>query len=305
MNEIAKRRVRNAAGDDEPFFLYAHYGDPHHPYHPPRRYFEPYADDFEMSIEEAYELGQYHHANFHQLIADGCPFSEDAWDALHALYDAEIAHTDDLVGDLFETVTELDNTVFVVTADHGELLGERGMLAHLVVTDDAVTHVPMVVHGFDELTDYDSETVQHGDVMRTLLETTGAQTDGLQGLDLREEIRERTLTQRGAKRTLKNLERFEELNPEFDRTPYHTATLSTLRTPEFKFERSDDRTDLFSLPDEDHDVSGEYADMREDLEDELDGILATDGQPAYSGGRDGEFTDAMRDQLADLGYLVD
>src|SRR5699024_3181190 len=222
-----------------------------------------------------------------------------------ALYDAEIAHTDDLVGDLFETVTELDNTVFVVTADHGELLGERGMLAHLVVTDDAVTHVPMVVHGFDELTDYDSETVQHGDVMRTLLETTGAQTDGLQGLDLREEIRERTLTQRGAKRTLKNLERFEELNPEFDRTPYHTATLSTLRTPEFKFERSDDRTDLFSLPDEDHDVSGEYADMREDLEDELDGILATDGQPAYSGGRDGEFTDAMRDQLADLGYLVD
>ena len=305
MNEMAKRRVDAAAEDDDPFFLYAHYGDPHHPYQPPRRYLEPYADDFEMSIDEALELGQYHHANFHQLIADGCPLDDDEWDALHALYDAEIAHTDDLVGDLFEQVTRLDNTIFVVTADHGELFGEQGMLAHLVVTDDAVTHVPLVTHGFDELVDHEGESVQHADVMRTLCEVADAGTEGLHGIDLREETREHTLTQRGAKRTRKNLDRFAELNPDFDPTPYHTSTLSALRTDEFKYQKSDDRTELFALPDECEDVDDDHPEVAADLDDELDAILETDGQPAYSGEREGKFSDAMRDQLADLGYLVD
>ena len=307
MNEMAKRRLRAYSGSEEPFFLYAHYGDPHHPYQPPRRYLERYAEDFEMSTEEALELGLSHHENFHQLIADDCPLTDDEWDALHALYDAELAHTDELVGDLFDYANALDlgDTVFVVTADHGELFGEQGMLAHLVVTDDAVTHVPCVVHGLDALADHDGETLQHADLMRTLLETAGAQTDGVQGLDLRAETRERTLTQRGAKRCLKNLERFEELNPEFDPTPYHAATLHALRTDEFKYQRSDDRAELLSLPDEEHDVSESYPDLRERLADDLDTVLETDGQPAYSGACEGRFTDAMKKQLADLGYLVD
>ncbi len=307
MNEIAKRRIGSYAGDDEPFFLYAHYGDPHHPYHPPRRFLEPYADDFEMDVDEALEFGQYHHANFHQLIADGCPFTDDEWDVLHALYDAEVAHTDELVGDLFAHTRQLglDNTVFIVTADHGELFGEQGMLAHLVVAADAVTHVPCVVHSADALVDHDGETVQHADLMRTLLETAGADTDGMQGVDLREETREHTLTQRGAKRTLKNLERFEELNPEFDRTPYHAATLHALRTTGFKYQRSDERAELLELPDETHDVTDTNPSVAKRLDDELDDILETDGQPVSPEGREGEFTDAMKEQLADLGYLVD
>jgi arylsulfatase A-like enzyme len=307
MNELAKRWLRSYAGSEEPFFLYAHYGGPHHPYHPPRRFLERYGDDFDMSIDDAFELGQRHHADFHQLIADGCPLTEDEWDALHALYDAEIAHADELIGNLFDYANELDldDTVFVVTADHGELFGEQGMLAHMVVCDDAVTHVPMVVHGFDALTEHDGETVQHADLMRTLLETADARTEGLHGIDLREETREQTLTQRGAKRTLKNLDRFQELNPDFDPTPYHAATLHALRTEEFKYQRSDERAELLELPDETHDVSEANPAVRNRLAEELDAVLETDGQPAYSEGREGEFTDAMKEQLADLGYLVD
>lgn len=307
MNEMAKGRLRSYADGEDPFFLYAHYGDPHHPYHPPGRYLERYAEDFEMSVEEANELGLYHHDNFHQLIADGCPLTDDEWDALHALYDAEIAHTDELVGELFDYATELglDDTVFVVTADHGELFGEQGMLAHLVVVDDAVTHVPLVVHGFDELTAHESETVQHADVMRTLLEAADARTEGLQGIDLREETREHSLTQRGAKRCLKNLERFSELNPDFDPSRYHAATLSAIRTEEFKYQRSDERAELLELPEEERDVSNVYPAVRKRLDDELDAILETDGRPAYTGEREGRFTDAMKRQLSDLGYLVD
>ena len=41
------------------------------------------------------------------------------------------------------------------------------------------------------------------------------------------------------------------------------------------------------------------------LDDELAAILETDGQPVSTEGREGQFTDAMKEQLADLGYLVD
>jgi uncharacterized sulfatase len=307
MNEIAKRQLGSYADDEEPFFLYAHYGDPHHPYHPPQRFVDRYADGFAMDTDRAKRLGFYHHDNFHQLIADGCPFAADEWDALQALYDGEIAHTDELVGDLFDHANRLglDDTVFVITADHGELFGEQGMLAHLVVADDAVTHVPLVVHGADAITDHDGETVQHADVIRTLLDAAGARTDGLHGIDLREETREHSLTQRGAKRACKNLDRFGELNPAFDPSPYHTATLSALRTREFKYQRSDDRAELLRLPDEDRDVSEEHPEVEERLDEALDMVLETDGQPAYSGTREGEFSDAMKEQLSDLGYLVD
>jgi uncharacterized sulfatase len=313
MIDVAKRRLRSWAGEREPFFLYAHYGGPHHPYHPPRRFVERYAADFGMSADEARELGMDHHATFHERIAQGRFYTDDEWAALRALYDGEIAHADELVGGLFDYVQELDlgETVFVVTADHGELFGEHGLLAHMIVVDDAVTHVPLVVHGLDGLEGGDAggpgagELVQHADVMRTILEAAGARTEGLQGIDLREERRERAIVQRGAKRCLKNLDRFLEIDPDFDDARFHRAALSAIRTERFRYQRSEERSELFRLPDEEHDRSTSYPEVVERLDGELERFLETDGRPAAGGGREGEFTDAMERQLADLGYLVD
>jgi uncharacterized sulfatase len=218
-----------------------------------------------------------------------------------------------LVVGLFDYVQELDlgETVFVVTADHGELFGEHGLLAHMIVVDDAVTHVPLVVHGLDGLESGDAgspgagELVQHADVMRTILEAAGARTEGLQGIDLREERRERAIVQRGAKRCLKNLDRFLEIDPDFDDACFHRAALSAIRTERFRYQRSEERSELFRLPDEEHDRSTSYPEVAERLDGELERFLETDGRPAAGGGREGEFTDAMERQLADLGYLVD
>ena len=52
-------------------------------------------------------------------------------------------------------------------------------------------------------------------------------------------------------------------------------------------------------------MSEEHPSVAERLDDELAAILETDGQPVSTEGREGQFTDAMKEQLADLGYLVD
>jgi uncharacterized sulfatase len=308
-NEIAKRWLRSYERSDDPFFLYTFYGDPHHLYYPPRKETKRFADAFDMSISEARDVSTRHSADLHRNIAEGCDFTDDQWRAIEALYDGEIAYTDDRIRNLVSYLKELDlleNTIIVITADHGECFGEDGMLAHMVTTNDAVCHVPLVTYGFEEITEYEG-MVQHADVMGTILDHVGARTEQFQGIDMRSESRGYTITQRGWDRASENLDRFSELNPDFDDAPYHHADLTALRTPEFKYLASDDRTELYRLPDETADVGATYPDER----DRLAGIYArwagTAGTPGYTDAepRRAEYSDAMKRQLADLGYLVD
>ncbi len=94
-----------------PFFLWAHYYDPHGAYRPP----EPWATRF----------------------AD-------------RPYDGEIAYTDAELGRLIGWLRdrgELDQTLVVVTADHGESLGEHGEHTHAYTVYDAALRVPLILRG--------------------------------------------------------------------------------------------------------------------------------------------------------------
>lgn len=297
MNDVAERWLRSLA---EPFFFYLHYNEPHRPYYPPGSYLGVFADEIELSPREATEVAMDVHRNMEEIVANGCELTEREWAALLAMYDAEVAYTDDCIGRLFEFVQSLDSepTVFVVTADHGELFGEHGLLAHRLVLHDAVINVPLVVHGHDEFTTNRDDLVQHADVMQTLLASAGADTSQLQGVDLTERTRERAIAQRGPA----NFEPFLEHNSAFDTSRFHEGALHAIRTAEFKYQRSDDRAELFALPDEGMDVSEEYPEVTADLDERLSEFLETDGRPVDEHRR-AEFTDAMERQLRDLGYV--
>ena len=309
INDIAKRWLRSYQREDDPFFLYTFYGDPHHVYYPPKKDIERFADAFEMSIAEAREVSLRHSNDLHENIANGRKFTEDQWRAIEALYDGELAYTDERIRGLLSYLAKrdmLENTIVVITADHGEAFGEDGTLAHMLTTNDAVCNVPLVTYGFDAITDYEG-MVQHADVMRTLLDRVGARTDGFQGIDMREDSRGYTITQRGWARAKRKLERFVEINPDFDDASYHHADLTALRTPEFKYLASEDRTELYDLPREDTDVSGMYPEERDRLAGIYTRWMETAGRPGYADSepREAEYSDAMKRQLADLGYLVD
>ncbi|WP_323191296.1 sulfatase [Halostella sp. PRR32] len=299
MNEVAKKWFTDLGGD-EPFFFYLHYNEPHRPYYPPLPYLDRYTDGLNISAEEAADIAMRVHYDMEEIVADGYDLTETEQRAIEAMYDAEIAYTDEMVGRLFDHVQslDLDDTVVVITADHGELFGERGMLAHRIVINDAVTHVPLVVHGLDDV-DYPSDgLVQHLDLMRTLADMGGASTDGLQGIDMRQTVRERVISQRqGA-----NFEPYLDRNPDFDTTQFHSDMLTSLRTSEFRYEKSEGRSRLFKLPDEITDVTTEHPDTASELDDALSEWLSTDGR-LIATGEGSELTDAMQKQLQDLGYM--
>ena len=64
-------------------------------------------------------------------------------------YMAMVTHIDDLVGGLIETlqsIGQLDNTYVIITSDHGEMLGERGMW-YKFNPFEASVRVPLIMRG--------------------------------------------------------------------------------------------------------------------------------------------------------------
>ncbi len=300
MNETAKRWLDDF-DDEEPFFFYLHYNEPHRPYYPPLSYIDEYTDDIEMDPREAAEFAVDVHYNMEEIVANGCDLTDREWEALRAMYDAEIAYTDEMVGRLVDHVRSLPlgDTVVVVTADHGELFGEHGLLSHRYVLSDAVTRVPMVVSGLDEdLAASENDIVQHADVMRMLLAAADADTDGMLGVDLRSETREYAVSQRGPV----DFDVFYGYNEDFDASAFHLPALTALRTDEYRYQESESGSDLFALPDEETDVSDEHPDVAAELSEELGAWFEEHGSPVDAS-ESGEFSGAVQRQLRDLGYL--
>ncbi|MDY7082284.1 MAG: sulfatase, partial [Halobacteria archaeon] len=258
INDMAKRWMNSYSGEQEPFFLYLHYNEPHRPYYPPLSCLDEYTDEISMSTEEAVETAMYMHENVEEIIANGCNFTDEEWEALYAMYDAEIKYTDECVGRLFDYVesTEFDNqTVFVITADHGELFGEQGLLAHKVLLHDALVNVPLVIHGIDDIVISEDDLVQHSDIMKMLVKMADGKTEQFDGVDIRKQGRKFAVSQNWIRDDMFKM--LHDINPEFDASRYHRKLVTGIRTKEYKYQKSEKGSELFKLPDEDNDISDE------------------------------------------------
>jgi arylsulfatase A-like enzyme len=130
-----------AQGDDErPFFAWIHYYDPHGPFTPPAGFHEKYTGGPPKPGGELLALPEYWPAD-QRAIRDV--------DYLTKQYDAEIAFTDTLVGEVLAALGRFErDTIIVVTADHGESLTEHGILFdHGDDLYDPALRVPLIVVG--------------------------------------------------------------------------------------------------------------------------------------------------------------
>lgn len=174
---------------EEPFFLFIHYWDPHTPYLPPpayRRKFypkdrDPY-DPENHSMDEAWTWEP-----FKWYFHDWMPGVTDAEYVIN-LYDGETAYMDHHLRTIFaELAPRLQDTLVIITADHGEILNEQlGYFDHHGLYEGNV-HVPLIfywpgtmprgkrVPGF----------VQNLDLAPTMLELAGIlDHDRMEGLSL-------------------------------------------------------------------------------------------------------------------------
>ncbi len=151
---LTDRVLETLPSRDSPFFLWVHYFDPHFDY---------------MS-----------HAGW------------DDWGSTKIdLYDSEIAYMDHQIGRLTEELAKnglMDNTVTILTADHGEAFGERGTWHHFSMYEE-VLRVPLVIHGPSIKSGISDLPAQQIDLVPTVL--------GLLALDSAEDLPGQDLFARG------------------------------------------------------------------------------------------------------------
>lgn len=134
-----------------PLFLFVNYFDPHAPYEAPKPYRERLG--VEAKAEAAPEATVRRFARgdreaFPALAEAKIEVGEAGKEALRAAYLAEVAFSDAQLGELFTALRErglYDEALVVVTADHGELLGEDGLFFHSYRLDPELVEVPLIV----------------------------------------------------------------------------------------------------------------------------------------------------------------
>ncbi|WP_312907607.1 sulfatase [Natronosalvus caseinilyticus] len=152
----------------EPFFAFANILEAHAPYHPPRGYrseFDPAFSEPPLFLLEFLfnQLGDHENPNVRldrvdhvqtgdgigRYLADSSYLNEDELEALKRWYRASIKYLDDEFGRFLDYYQSnlADDTLLVVTADHGEQLGEHGLMAHSHYLFDETLQVPLLMTG--------------------------------------------------------------------------------------------------------------------------------------------------------------
>ena len=125
--------------DEKPWFLWAHFFDPHEPLH--------LQSEFAQAVKKN-------------------------------AYDSEIAYMDKHIGRILSFLNEaeeMDNTVIVVVGDHGEGLGDHGEDTHAFYIYQSTQHVPCIISWNNRLPNGSriSPFISLADIMPTLLDLMG------------------------------------------------------------------------------------------------------------------------------------
>lgn len=191
--------------DGSPWLLSLNPFAPHHPFDPSPEYFDRY-DPEEMpeplfrdsDIEHQKQFANVQHQTYfpvdprkhHPRGADPHRFPEGKFanhtgvpreyygKAFTAAYYAMIEQIDASVGDILsklEITGQLENTIFIFTSDHGEMLGDHGLLMKGARFFEGAVHVPMIIHWPAMITEAVQSTAltESVDIAPTLLEVAG------------------------------------------------------------------------------------------------------------------------------------
>ena len=165
-----------------PLFLFVNYIEAHRKY----KYHPGVSESFwsePWSLKDIESLEQT--ATAFLYFTGKLTYSEKDLRLLSDLYDGEIAYLDQHVKELVETLRQngvLDNGILIITSDHGEYLGEHGLVSHVLCLYEEVLRIPILMWYPRKIpAGRIQETVQLTDLAPTLLELAGLKP--LEGID--------------------------------------------------------------------------------------------------------------------------
>ncbi|SMG48728.1 sulfatase family protein [Paenibacillus aquistagni] len=182
---------------EQPLFLWTSFVDPHHPFNPPRAYAEQYTD-VDIPIPEA-QQGEFKLRPEH-LQRQG---ERGYWPGGGEAHQLDRAHLQRVIRNYYAMITFMDEQigrineawkarglddelVIVFTSDHGELLGDHGLMYKGPWFYEGLTRIPMIIRVPEGTDKKVSALMEHVDIAPTLLDIIGAAIPyGIQGVSQR------------------------------------------------------------------------------------------------------------------------
>lgn len=172
--------------DRRPFFMFLNFMEPHQTYGAPASYRLMFVDG---DRERAEAIPQ----DVAGFLTRAFTLSEEELALLRGLYDGQLRYLDLHLGEMLARMRRLgllDETVVVITSDHGENLGEHGLMGHLFSLHETILRVPLIVRHPAAFAAgaRSQQPINLVDVAPTLLELAGAAPDPtLQGRSFAQE----------------------------------------------------------------------------------------------------------------------
>ncbi|MFC7135278.1 MULTISPECIES: sulfatase-like hydrolase/transferase [Salinibaculum] len=270
---------------EEAWFCWAHYMDPHHPYKPPSKYTNVPEDDIDQFWQ--------------QLNDDPNEIPDAEVETLRNLYRSEVSYLADSLSSLFEQLEQeghLNETLVVLTADHGEEFRDHGDLLHKPKLHRELVEVPLLFTGGCVT---ETKTI-HGlfsalDIPATIIDSIGElPPDNWRGRPVREEeTRDACFTELSHTSGEGG-----EVAPERIKISYRTDDWT------FIHDRQADTDRLYSRhsdPMEKEDVSSEHEGLLKDMREAVK-IHLEDVVDRTTTGRQTKVDESVEERLSDLGY---
>lgn len=167
-----------AAGSEEPFAMVASFIHPHDPYVAKPEWWNLYSNT-QIELPET-KLSPEQIDPFSQRLMDGIeasyvPLTHAEIIRARRAYFANVSYFDDKVGKIVKTlrdIKEIENTLIIVTADHGDMLGERGLWYKMNFFEHSA-RVPLIFSGPNVAMGSNRNCCSLVDILPTLLEAAG------------------------------------------------------------------------------------------------------------------------------------
>lgn len=300
---------------DDPRFVYMHLQETHGEYRPPHRFRKRFMPR-ELRGKSFAAVNQRPNPHAVGLV----DMSEEDFEVLRGLYDGSIAYMDEQLGRLLDDLSRhprWDETLVIITADHGDCVGRHGVLGHQFVCYEELLRIPWIVKWPRSIgiTGRRSELIQNVDLLPTLCGLLGlerpAQVETIDHLnETREFAYSELLKPFGVTAVKQGLH---ELAPHYNR-----AVLS-VRSPRYKWHtftnhQRDELYDLLADPREQKNLLGygsgfELDDEARALQSALEAwkprwqLAADEVERRIFSGEAAEVSAEVESKLRALGYL--
>ena len=303
------RKTKN----EGPFFLFVNLFEAHNPYDPP----EPFRSRF-LTPEVIHRMPEMNR-NITKHYTGQEQMGPEDFSIMGDLYDGEIAYLDEILGNLVEFMRQegvLDETLLIITSDHGENIGDHGHWGHRYCLYETLLRIPLVIRlpGVFEKGARPVLSVQTVDLYPTIMDLLRLDEEGIRGELQGESLIPSALLSRKRPFSVSEMMpmpglRSYEGHPGFDASVFSYGLRAIRQGGHKLIWSSEGKHEHYHLSWDPHELRNifharsEKAEELRTLLEEWEKSSEAASTPAYSIQKDTGVDDEIRSRLKHLGYL--